>query len=269
MFPNTTTRGTRGASREGGSDGDLGLAILEHFSRQEFLQLLDETKEQALGTTSPAQKALAKELDTAQIRSLRNRHSGADALIFGNGWRLPRVRGWRPAEGVVTIGTNFSNKIIESDYLAYLDDASAPPPSYPGVVFGRDRPGSIGAARTEYWQAHGRISRVGTVYTGLYAIEIAVFLGCTRIYLVGFDGDNSPRGLRHFRGRPEGGTAGRILADRQNEWLRSARQNLAGRRPRVRILGVLFGPDLPAIQALDGFVRAEDCPALKRQGRTR
>lgn len=254
--------------RAASTSSDLEKEILKNFSGAEVQDLLDHAADR-LNDSSDGLRALIGALPTETIlRRLHNRHRDAPALIFGNGWRLAKMISWEARDGVITVGTNFSTRVVDSRYLAYIDASSRPPAGYRGIAFGlRDVEAPahhvLGAYETPYWAAHGRL--VPTLsYTGMYAIEIAAFLGCSPLYLVGFDGDNSPTGARHFAGRPQGGAlVGRGFADSHNRWIRDARKRLAEIRPGTRIFGVDFGGRQPAIDAVDGFIKADDCSALQ------
>jgi len=136
--------------------------------------------------------------DIKALDKLKNRHHGARAAIFGNGWRLNMVKGLTVRDDVISIGTNRSIEVIDSMYHCSIDKSCEAPESYRGVRFGAMRPDNrdertIGAFWSDYWARHGMIVKsTSPPYVGLYAIEVAVFLGCSQIMLIAFDGDDRP-----------------------------------------------------------------------------
>lgn len=164
-----------------------------------------------------------------RMNTLKGVHAGQTAVLFGNGWSLALVRGWRVKQGVVAIGINRSWEIFETPYHAHIDKIAQPPKSYKGVRFGAQRPDAdpelVGVFWSDYWREHGQLVRgVNPPYSGLFAIEVAVYLGCKSIYLVGFDG-NARAGVRengHFyANRPV--SSG--LADSHNRWIDAVLRN--------------------------------------------
>lgn len=200
--------------------------------------------------------------DIARLDALRGVHSESPALLFGNGWRLAHMRTWAANDGVVTIGTNRSWEIVESAYMVAIDQAGEAPASYQGIRFGAARegrfPGTLGAYWSEYWNANGRLLDVNPNLTGLYAIEVAVFLGCAPIYLVGFDGDNRPQTEEgHFYA---GKKAAQSLDLKQNAWL--SKVLMTG---RVEIISLTFGDGEPKVNAVSRFLPAESSGVVTRR----
>lgn len=176
-------------------------------------------------------------------------HMGRPALVFGNGWRLNRMLAWAVLPFVVTVGVNRSWEIVDSMYHATIDPEGDAPPEYKGVRFGsikNPHPDVIKAYWSTYWIENAQLTKpVSPVLSGLFAIEVAAFLGCAPIYLVGFDGDNPGEG-HFYPGKP----ASLRMSIRQNDWLRRVCE-------RREIVGLVFAGDRPALTVTRSVEAAE------------
>jgi hypothetical protein len=155
----------------------------------------------------------------------QGRHKGQTAVILGNGWSLAQYVGWRVKEGVVGIGVNRSWEVMPTlPYHVHIDRSAAPPDWYEGIRFGAERPGVqqakiVGVFWSDEWKRLGMLlPNTSPPFSGLYAIEVAVFLGCREIYLVGFDGNN--RHGTHSEGHfYPGRTCPPSLAHTHTKWM--------------------------------------------------
>lgn len=156
---------------------------------------------------SETREPISQRLPGKDISELKGRHSGTCA-IFGNGWSLQlhdlhRIK----AAGIPIIGTNRTFKEQpgytgpETDYLCVVDREWLQVPwvlSHPGLINGcyskedrtsvgyratacnRRKPFSTDLAFDGYYAPK-------PATTGTLALQVAAYLGFTRMYLLGFD----------------------------------------------------------------------------------
>lgn len=184
-----------------------------------------------------------------RLESLRGKFKGSWALLFGNGWRLQRVSRWSPREDVVTIGTNRSLDVIRSEVHCSIDKSCEADDEYAGHRFGALHEGyrhkwTLKAMWSSYWLEHGALlPGVNTAFTGLYAIEVAVFLGCRNLFLVAYDGDDRPGTSEgHFY---PGRRCAPGLLDGHQKWLAKARPVLESKG--VTLTSLTFDGVTPAL----------------------
>ena len=142
--------------------------------------------------------------DVDKLNALKGSMRGQRAVLIGNGWRLRLAQG-RIKPGLVTIGTNRAHECFPLDVHVSIDRSAEAPPAFEGIRFGAARegrhPATLGACWSDYWKHNGALVKGTTpAFTGLYAIEVAVFLGFTEMYLLGYCGDDQPgsSGEGHF-----------------------------------------------------------------------
>jgi len=195
--------------------------------------------------------------DVQRLDGLRELHRGAPAVIFGNGWRLNLARSWRIAESVVTIGVNRAPEVIDTQYHVSIDLSGEATACYTGVRFGaareNRRPGTLGAFWSDYWKKNGMlVPNTSPPFSGLYAIEVAAFLGCSPIYLFAYDGDDRPGTSEgHFY---EGKRCAPGLAEKHNAWLTHARKAMAEHHNPKRVYALTIDGSKPKVNNVEAFV---------------
>ncbi len=168
--------------------------------------------------TDPDRPPLTQKLPGRDISELCGRHSGACAILF-NGPSLAGVDFERIP--VPTIGMNRTHRGNpalggwEPDYLVVIDDVWLRVPTirdHPGLVNGSLNTGDHGYRATRSLRAKpfsldlafdGYVCHTPCT-SGHLALQLAVYLGFTRIYCLGFDlggkhFDGSPGESQHFR----------------------------------------------------------------------
>ncbi len=205
------------------------------------------------GVTTPTKT------DVERLDELKGSKAGTRAVIFGNGWRLQFLRGFEISDPRATgIAVNRALEVIDAPVHVHIDMSGQAPPEYEGIRFGAARehrlPGTLGAYWSDYWKRNGSlIADVNPPFSGLYAIEVAAFLGCSEIYLAGFCGDDRPGTAEgHFY---TGRRCAPGLAEKHNAWMAAVK----AKRPDLTFHALTIKDQgRPRVNAVQSFIDIEE-----------
>lgn len=140
------------------------------------------------------------------IADFKDRHKGERGFILGNGGSLP-VDKLNLLDPFITIGVNRTHKVYRSTYFCAIDEKWLRECDFPPerIFTAQRRPKGVmipcvsfnpkDPKEGRWWSRDLASDGIGYRNSGIFAIQIAHWMGLSPIYLLGFDGDGT-----HFDG---------------------------------------------------------------------